>query len=210
MGKPRGAGGGQTMFESAIRQGGAAETGTANADDIYADSSTHYAIVDALGGNDNVKTHDWNSIVNAGTGDDTVISGNAGDFVYGGEGNDRLVGQDFATRQIDVLSGETGNDTLVNQGGFVRMIGGLGQDVYEIDTTRAQGTTITDFNVREGDVVRLTGIDATLAQSLAAGGVEAIVQRYNLRLEDVRESGLQAQVVTAASGEATIEIRGRS
>ncbi len=105
-------------------------------------------------------------------GDDVIYGGNGKDYLYGGNGHDKLYGGDG----IDFLYGGMGNDTLHGDAGDDMLFGGAGNDwLYGgsgndtmtggggADTfvfAKGHGTLrITDFSVREGDVLRL---DASL------------------------------------------------
>ncbi len=87
-----------------------------NGDDtlIFGDNSIS---IDALEGNDVVKSGSGDDVIYGNTGDDSIESGDGADILTGGAGSDILIGG----RGNDILNGGTDNDTLQ---------GGLGDDVY--------------------------------------------------------------------------------
>jgi len=104
--------------------------------------------IEGEGGNDTIEGGLGNDILFGQAGED-LLQGEAGeDSLFGNAGNDILEGG----LGNDILSGNTGNDTLT---------GGLGKDVFVFtqgqDLTNEEVDIITDFNVLEGDVIRLVG-----------------------------------------------------
>lgn len=66
--------------------------------------------------------------------------------------NDRLTGDQHA----NTLFGRAGNDTLKGGLGQDRLSGGLGDDVFVFAFLAEAGDTITDFNARGNDTIRLS------------------------------------------------------
>ncbi len=104
------------------------------------------------GGKDNDVLYgdDGSDHANGNLGDDTVDGGAGADTLYGGQGNDVLIGGAGA----DFLFGNLGSDTLT---------GGDGADVFVVAlnayTAPFDGApdVITDFNLSEGDRIRIEG-----------------------------------------------------
>ena len=92
------------------------------------------------------------------------------DLLSGSTGNDRLYGLDRSDRLnggsgADLLSGGAGQDVLFGGGGHDRLIGGGGSDRFNfadghLGERPGQTDTIVDFRQVQGDMIRLTGIDA--------------------------------------------------
>ncbi len=126
------------------RGDGATVTGKAGADDLVGTSGVD--VISSLGGADTL---------DGGGGDDRINAGAGDDFVNGGAGNDSIVG----AAGFDTLIGGDGNDTLdgganpATQGDI--MLGGLGDDVYHVDS----GLDLVDEGIVFGG---------------AAGGVDTI------------------------------------
>lgn len=86
--------------------------------------------------------------VTGSAGDDRYLGTKFGDVVRGGAGD-------------DVLSGRGGDDTLVGGKGADKLTGGAGADTFVFATVNhARGDLIRDFDAAEGDIIKLTGIDA--------------------------------------------------
>ena len=87
------------------------------------------------GGNDILDGADGVDYIVGGAGNDSITGGNDADALYGGDGDDNLAGgDDFVT---DILVGGDGNDVLNGISGlndYDLMDGGLGDDVYYVDT----------------------------------------------------------------------------
>jgi serralysin len=121
-------------------------------------------LLDAGEGNDNVRTGDGNDSVFGFDGNDSIfgeggndsLQGNKGDdliiadgtdTLYGGQGNDTL----DAGIDNDFVSGDRGNDVLTGGAGAdIFNFGGFGGDVPQLGLD-----TLVDFNVAEGDKIRL-------------------------------------------------------
>lgn len=93
-----------------------------------------------------------------GRGGDDVLSGlNGADSLAGGLGADTLSGG----RGADQLLGGAGADVLMGGGGHDALTGGRGADHFVFGSAAvAKGDTITDFSLRAGDVIDLSGIAA--------------------------------------------------
>ena len=84
-----------------------------------------------------------------GSGDDIITGNEVDNTLLGKAGMDRLSGGDGA----DVLYGGTGTDSLE---------GGNGADTFVFNSPRGHtgGDVILDFNIAEGDLIDMAGIDA--------------------------------------------------
>jgi Ca2+-binding RTX toxin-like protein len=98
-----------------------------------------------------------------GNGSDNLIIGNAGaNLLYGRDGNDILQGNGGN----DLLYGEAGDDQLDAGAGQDRFYGGGGADEFIFGQGDFAGLTSTsadrimDFSQGEGDLIRLSGVDA--------------------------------------------------
>ncbi|WP_397422442.1 calcium-binding protein [Phenylobacterium sp.] len=104
-----------------------------------------------------------------GKDDDTVFGEGGDDIVYGNLGNDTLgggTGDDLVRggQGDDVVRGDDGNDTIAGDRGSDMLSGGLGADTF-ISFAETGTDRVTDFNIAEGDRVRLDpGTIYTLSQ----------------------------------------------
>ena len=120
-------------------------------------------------GDDLILARAGNVILNGNLGVDTITGGAGADFVRGGQGSDLL----NAGAGSDQLFGDLGNDT---------MTGGSGADIFNF-AVGGGGDVVTDFNVDEGDRIRLIGAPPyTVAQngadtviSVGAGGDQIVL-----------------------------------
>ena len=90
--------------------------------------------------------------VDAGAGDD-IVKGGALSTILGGAGDDTLFGG-----KASFLSGGAGNDTLEVNGN--KVTGGAGADTFFLSEKASNGdyADITDFSVKAGDKLDLSGI----------------------------------------------------
>lgn len=103
-----------------------------------------------------------------GTDTSDILNGRAGnDDLFGGAGNDQLLGGPG----LDELRGGNGDDTLVGGPGADYLYGGHGADRFIFDVqanwdrpseTNRLFDIIFDFDVREGDRIDLSAIDANV------------------------------------------------
>lgn len=145
------------------------------------------------GGDDRLSGLGRNDLIDGGAGDDRLYGGDGSDIMSGGDGDDRMDGGAPRSRGNDQMSGGAGDDTLLSggalctldggdgndmlvaRGGYNRMIGGLGQDVFTVDahasTNTYAFTAIADSTLAApdlistlhgGDRIDLTAIDADL------------------------------------------------
>jgi Ca2+-binding RTX toxin-like protein len=92
-----------------------------------------------------------------GMGGDDIIDLTSPDYslagvvmsIYGGEGNDVLWGSDAN----ETISGGSGDDTMFGGIGIDVLTGNSGADVFEFTRT-STNTSVTDFNIDEGDTLR--------------------------------------------------------
>ncbi len=91
--------------------------------------------------------------ITGATGNDTITGDGLNNALSGAGGNDVLNGG----AGNDTLNGGVGTDTLTGGAGNDTLIGGADADtfVYDAHTTVAQADVITDFNIAQGDVIRL-------------------------------------------------------
>jgi Ca2+-binding RTX toxin-like protein len=125
-----------------------------------------------------------------GMGGDDIIDLTSPDYslagvamtIDGGEGNDVIWGSDAN----EIISGGNGDDTIFGGIGTDVLTGGLGADVFEFTRT-STSTSVTDFDVGEGDMLRfynagsaefdaasvaLTTTGITIAYTDTASGIE--------------------------------------
>ncbi|MBF7144109.1 MULTISPECIES: retention module-containing protein [Pseudomonas] len=76
------------------------------------------------------------------------------DTLYGGDGNDILFGQGGN----DILNGGAGHDILLGGAGNNTLTGGAGADTFMFVKGDAGTSTITDFNIGQGDVIDLSDL----------------------------------------------------
>jgi serralysin len=121
-------------------------------------------LLDAGEGNDSVVAGDGNDSVFGFDGDDTIDGGNGNDSLQGNQGNDSITadgtdtvyggqGNDTLDAGIDndFVSGDRGSDVLTGGAGAdIFNFGGFGGDVPQLGLD-----TLVDFNVAEGDKIRL-------------------------------------------------------
>jgi serralysin len=98
-------------------------------------------------GNDIILGEGGNDSLQGNKGDESTTGGEGNDTVYGGQGNDTLdggIGDDliYGDKGSDVLTGGAGTDSFA--------FGGFGGDVPQLGLD-----TLVDFNVAEGDKIRL-------------------------------------------------------
>ena len=99
---------------------------------------------------------------------DTVQGRGGDDELWGLRGNDLLKGQAGADALqggagSDTLAGGAGADTLAGGTGRDRLTGGSGADHFVFGSpVEAKGDTITDFAVKGGDVMNLSGLEGDL------------------------------------------------
>jgi Ca2+-binding RTX toxin-like protein len=122
--------------------------------------------------NDAIHGGDGNDVISAGKGDDLIDGGAGNDTLDGGQGNDTVIGgdgddkiqltfggndqalggngNDFLSAYYsgsDTLDGGAGNDFLwinhAESGAKIVMIGGTGDDSFEVTGTSAVGATVT-------------------------------------------------------------------
>ena len=94
---------------------------------------------------------------------DRLTSNAAGSLLSGGAGNDTLIGG----AGNDGLSGGDGGDTLDGRDDDNILTGGDGADRFFLNWNGTGTTTVTDFDISEGDRVRIntaTGNEDTLAK----------------------------------------------
>jgi Ca2+-binding RTX toxin-like protein len=83
-----------------------------------------------------------------GGGDDSIWGGNGSDYLDGGAGNDILNGKGVSVGEIDGLTGGAGADTFVLGDSSIAFYLGSNWD---------ERASIFDFNLAEGDTIRLHG-----------------------------------------------------
>ena len=126
------------------------------------------------GGNDMLRGGQGNDWIAAGEGDDLLVGNKGDDHLLGGAGNDVIRGGNG----VDLLMGNEGNDILIGRNDGDSFMGSTGADQFilraDADTltnNAALADRILDFNLLEGDVIKIACFDGTLAMpaiSLAA------------------------------------------
>jgi Ca2+-binding RTX toxin-like protein len=123
-----------------IEGGGSFKTGTRGPDRLNGTRGQDY--IDGGNGNDRINGKD---------GNDTLIGGNGKDTLLGGGGNDTLLGGNGSDRQ----NGGAGDDTLYGGPGDT-LTGGPGNDTFVVPRDGFKDIDLTDLNLSEGDILRLT------------------------------------------------------
>lgn len=124
--------------------------------DAYSGFHNSLTLIDDCRGDDSVARF-ANVEEIRGLGGDDIIDLTSPDYslnsvaliIDGGEGDDIIWGSDADER----ISGGNGNDTIFGGIGADILTGGLGVDVFEFTRTSI-GTSVTDFNMEEGDILR--------------------------------------------------------
>ena len=104
-------------------------------------------------------------------GDDTIIGNKFNDFIRGGIGNDSIIGNAGNDRLLgdsgdDFLTGSTGADTLIGGAGSDVLRGGSGADRFVYNSVNDsvnnpnRADMISDFNIKQKDLIDLSSIDA--------------------------------------------------
>lgn len=128
--------------------------------------------------NDLIYGGDGNDSINGGWGWDDLDGGDGDDFIDGFMGNDVMRGGNGNDVMLggtgdDTLFGGNGNDTLYSGWGNDQVTGGGGADLFVFGFSGGNDV-YTDFNAREGDVLRLDDILWTGSHGhLSAGAVES-------------------------------------
>lgn len=100
--------------------------------------------------------------VSGSTGADRYAGTAHGDTVRGQGGNDTLLGRGGADR----LFGGAGADKLTGGAGADQLSGGSGADTFVFNATlEAKDDLVRDFSLRQGDVLKLSAIDADTTHS---------------------------------------------
>ncbi|MFK7751721.1 MAG: M10 family metallopeptidase [Sedimentitalea sp.] len=165
-------------------------------DKIYADRGDDYVL--AGNGDDYVKGGSDNDHLRGGDGidklygdggDDMIFGGNGDDYISGGSSDDHLSGDAgndklLASSGNDTLLGGAGEDSLDGSSGLDRLDGGAGidvlkggssADVFVFSAVADLGDTISDFSLRGGDKIEMSGVldelGTTLEAALADGSL---------------------------------------
>jgi Ca2+-binding RTX toxin-like protein len=101
------------------------------------------------GGNDTLKGGSGSDTLFGDSGNDNLDGGDDHDLLNGGSGNDTLTGG----AGNDTLTAGSGNDTLWSSTGIDVISGGTGGDVF-VFSTSISTTTVEDFSVSDGDMLR--------------------------------------------------------
>jgi serralysin len=122
-------------------------------------------LLDAGEGNDFVSTGDGNDSVFGFDGNDTILGEGGNDSLQGNRGNDSIIGGDgndtlYGGQESDTLVGSAGNDFISGDKGSDVLTGGAGADIFNFgdfggDVPQLGLDTLVDFNVAEGDKIRL-------------------------------------------------------
>ncbi|MBM81813.1 MAG: hypothetical protein CMJ78_14650 [Planctomycetaceae bacterium] len=144
--------------------------------------------------------------LNGGAGDDLLIGGISADLLAGAHGDDTLEGRSgndhlFAGHGNDILLADGGQDLLYADHGDNQLDGGIGSDVFYIDTHPSRLTTVTGragndriLATGDGDVVvtesellgwgvEFSGIDAaSLTGGASANRIDASSANFPVRL----------------------------
>ena len=124
-------------------------------DDVYSEHHSSLTLSSTTQGTGSTARAIDLETINAGEGNDLVdltssnfILNNAV-TINGEAGNDTLWG----SNGDDVINGGDGNDTIFGGTGNDALTGGLGADTFEFTLTSGN-TSVTDFNILEGDTLR--------------------------------------------------------
>jgi serralysin len=122
-------------------------------------------LLDADAGNDFVSAGEGSDSVFGGAGSDTIDGGNGNDSLQGNTGNDSIAGGEgndtiYGGRDADTLDGGAGDDLISGDRGSDVLTGGAGTDIFAFggfggDVPQLGLDTLVDFNVAEGDKIRL-------------------------------------------------------
>jgi uncharacterized protein YkwD len=121
--------------------------GVATATAVFVGSRVSQIVIEAGGGNDQVRvggTVSLRTTMFGGYGNDTLLGGAGEDSMYGGGGN-------------DTLRGNAGNDFLVGGTGTDSILGGTGVNVIRQETVARTGT----WTAIEDEIFRLTNLERT-------------------------------------------------
>lgn len=125
-------------------------TGTAGNDTIRtaAAGGSLGGLPNATDDGDTINALEGNDLVVAGAGNDVIDGGPGNDWLFGGAGDDILNTGALITG-TEYLYGQAGNDTLIagiNQNGhFVFLFGGPGNDVIQVTPGGNQAATFADY-----------------------------------------------------------------
>jgi parallel beta-helix repeat protein len=184
-----------------------------NGDDQLAGDDGNDIIVGGAG-NDAINGGEGNDNMRGGDGNDQIAGGNGDDRADGNAGDDTLIGQDGA----DDLRGDAGDDFIFGGNGADILFGGADADTFEFRATSESPTLagadrIQDFNLADGDVIRVATIDANAATTsneafdfIGTAGFTAAGQiRY---FHSGGETRILLNTDTDTSAEAWIVVRG--
>jgi beta-glucanase (GH16 family) len=129
-------------------------------------------------GNDSIDASQsrGDNIVNGNLGSDTLRGGSGADTLRGGQGDDLILGG----AGNDWISGDRGSDTVT---------GGAGSDRFHV-ASGAGVTTVTDFNLAEGDRVELDHASQYTVTQVAGNVVVDVAGGGELVLQNVQRSSL--------------------
>ncbi|MDP5216571.1 calcium-binding protein [Ruegeria sp. 2205SS24-7] len=114
-----------------------------------------------LGGNDSILGSAGDDLIRGGTGNDTIQSGTGRDTLEGGGGDDRfevslIAPPGFASwTTTSILDIETPPDAVLNDP--IRIVGGAGHDVLELDFSKSGSNNIYLKWAREEDLIVTEG-----------------------------------------------------
>jgi Ca2+-binding RTX toxin-like protein len=162
-------------------------------------------------GDDTLSGQDGDDYADGGQGRDNMFGGSGADFLEGrldddrlhGDGGDDLLGGQEGADYLDggagrdALYGDAGDDTLIGGEGRDMLVGGTGADRFVFSalshSTMGDPDYIADLNVREGDRIDVSGIDADIG--LAGDQAFTFVSAF---------SGQAAQALLAFDGGRTV------
>lgn len=129
--------------------------------DTISDLSSGHKQIDGGLGNDTITAAGSSATLYGGAGDDIITGGNGNDVLIGGAGVDHLHGGNGSDwlvgsgdgQNVEVLEGGDGADkfTLNHSNGLVTMIGGAGNDVYDLSLTGTTQYVNTVIKLSAGD-----------------------------------------------------------
>jgi Ca2+-binding RTX toxin-like protein len=118
----------------------------------------HAIVAGMMGGGPSGTMADPSAITDAVWGEAHNVRGSSGGDKYLGTKFDDVV---RGLKGNDVLKGRGGDDKIAGGLGADKMVGGAGADTFIFGSVReARRDVIRDFDVADGDQIKLTGIDA--------------------------------------------------
>ena len=137
--------------------------------------------LDGGAGQDTLIGFSGRDTITARRGSDVLAGLDGRDLMYGGGGTDYAAGG----RNGDLINGGTGNDVILGENGKDVLIGGPGNDIMTgghgadrfvfTETDGSAVDLITDYSLRQGDAIVVTGGEAGVAYDARVDGTWQLV-----------------------------------